>query len=81
MTFLLSIYSLDREIFLGQAKSLTVPGTDGELQILAGHTPFIVQLREGEVRIEGEHGIITKLPVAGGVVETFPQRVVVLVDF
>lgn len=81
MTFPLLVFAIDREIFAGDAKSLTVPGADGELQILAGHTPLIVQLREGDVRIEGENGVTTKLPIVGGVVEVKPHEVVALVNF
>ena len=58
-----------------------MPGIDGELQILADHTPLICQLKEGDVRIEGENGITTKLPIAGGVVEVKPHEVVALVNF
>jgi F-type H+-transporting ATPase subunit epsilon len=81
MTFSLLVFAIDREIFAGNAKSLTVPGADGELQILADHTPLICQLKEGDVRIEGENGITTKLPIAGGVVEVKPHEVVALVNF
>lgn len=81
MTFPLLVFAIDREIFSGNAQSLTVPGTDGELQILAGHTPLICQLKEGDVRIEGENGITTKLPIAGGVVEVKLHEVVALVNF
>jgi len=81
MTFPLLVFAIDREIFAGNAKSLTVPGEDGELQILAGHTPLISQLREGDVIIRGEDGKETKLPIAGGVVEVKDKEVVVLVNF
>ena len=81
MTFPLLVFAIDREIFAGNAQSLFVPGADGELQILADHTPLIVQLREGDMRIEGEDGVTKKLPIAGGVVEVKPHEVVVLVNF
>jgi F-type H+-transporting ATPase subunit epsilon len=81
MTFPLLVFAIDREIFAGNAQSLTVPGADGELQILANHAPLIVQLKEGDVRIEGENGVITKLPISGGVVEVKPNEVVALVNF
>ena len=81
MIFPLLVFAIDREIFAGNAQSLIVPGADGELQILAGHTPLIVQLREGDMRIEGEDGVTKKLPIAGGVVEVKPHEVVVLVNF
>ena len=81
MTFPLLVFAIDREIFAGNAKSITVPGADGELQILAGHTPLIAQLREGDILIEGEDGVTKKLPIAGGVVEVKPHEVVALVNF
>ena len=81
MTFPLLVFAIDREIFTGKAKSLTVPGIDGELQILADHTPLICQLKEGDVRIEGDNGVTTKLPIAGGVVEVKEKEVVALVNF
>lgn len=81
MIFPLLVFAIDREIFAGNAKSLTVPGVEGELQILAGHTPLICQLKEGDVKIEGENGVTTKLPIAGGVVEVKPHEVVALVNF
>ena len=81
MTFPLLVFAIDREIFAGNAQSLTVPGANGELQILADHTSLICQLKEGDVRIEGENGITTKLPILGGVVEVKPHEVVALVNF
>ena len=75
MTFPLLVFAIDREIFTGKAKSLTVPGIDGELQILADHTPLICQLKEGD------NGVTTKLPIAGGVVEVKEKEVVALVNF
>lgn len=81
MMFPLLVYAIDREIFAGQAQSLTVPGAEGELQILANHTSLICRLKEGDVRIEGEDGITKKIPIAGGVVEVKPDEVVALVNF
>ncbi|MBI1984500.1 MAG: hypothetical protein HYS60_00095 [Candidatus Wildermuthbacteria bacterium] len=81
MTFPLSIYSLDREIFLGQANSVTLPGSEGQLQVLAHHAPFISLLREGDMVLEDENGFRKNIPIAGGVVEVKQTQVVVLVDF
>ena len=74
MTFPLLVFAIDREIFAGNAKFLTVPGIDGELQILANHTPLICRLKDGDVRIEGEDGVTKKIPIAGGVIEVRPDE-------
>lgn len=56
MVFPLRVFAIDREIFVGDAKSLTVPSVNGQLQILAEHTPLISLLREGDVVIESADG-------------------------
>lgn len=81
MTFPLSIYSLDREVFTDQANAVTLPGSEGQFQILAHHIPFISLLKEGEVKIEKKDGSLQSLPIQGGVVEVTPGKVVALVEF
>mgnify|MGYP001222283254 CR=1 FL=1 len=81
MTFPLLVFALDREIFVGQAKSVSVPGADGDLQVLADHAPLIAKLKEGDVIIQSEGGMEKKLPISGGVLEVKEKEVVVLVNF
>ena len=81
MIFPLRVFAIDREIFVGDAKSLIVPSTTGQLQILAEHTPLIATLKEGEVIIESADGTTTKVPIAGGTVEATDKEIVCLVNF
>lgn len=81
MTFPLSIFALDREIFVGNAKSITAPGVLGELQVLAGHVPFVTSLKQGMLNIEKEDKTTQKLPIEGGILEVKEKEVVVLVRF
>ena len=81
MTFPLLVFAIDREIFVGQAESVRVPSQDGELQILAEHTPLISQLKEGDIIIQSEGGMEKKIPIAGGVIEVKETEVVILVNF
>ncbi|MCH8244361.1 hypothetical protein IIB97_00535 [Patescibacteria group bacterium] len=81
MTFPLLVFALDREIFVGKAESVSVPGVDGDLQILADHVPLISQLKEGDMIIKGEDGMEKKLPILSGVLEVKEKEVVVLVNF
>jgi F-type H+-transporting ATPase subunit epsilon len=80
-TFPLHIFSIDREVFVGQANSLTVPAATGQMQILAQHTPLVSLLKEGEVIIESNSGVEQKLPITGGVVQVTPSEVTALVNF
>ena len=81
MNFPLRVFAIDREIFVGDAKSLTVPSVTGQLQILAEHTPLISLLQEGDVIIETEDGSTQKLPIASGTVEVTDKEVIALVNF
>jgi F-type H+-transporting ATPase subunit epsilon len=81
MTFPLRIFAIDREIFVGDAKSLVVPAVTGELQILPEHTPLISLLKEGEIIIEPSEGKSEKLPIAGGTLQVSDKEVVALVNF
>jgi len=80
MTFSLLVFSLDRELFTGDAKSVRVPGAAGELEVLAHHTPLISQLKEGDIIIETADGTQKKLPVAGGVLDVKEHEVVILAN-
>ena len=81
MAFPLLIFSIDREIFVGQANSLIAPGAEGEFQVLADHTTMISLLKEGDITIEDDSGKEQKLPIKSGVVEVTPKEVVALVNF
>ena len=81
MTFPLRIFSIDRELFVGPAKSITLPSVQGEIQILPNHEPLISLLQEGNMVIESQEGADQTIPIAGGVVEIKPTETVVLVNF
>ena len=81
MTFPLSVLTIDRTVFDGQAKAVTLPGMAGEFQVLADHAPLIAKLKEGNVVIEKEDSSSEILPIAGGTVEVTKKEVVVLADF
>ena len=81
MNFPLRVFAIDREIFVGEAKSLTVPGEKGQFQVLADHEPLISTLKEGEVIIESPDGTIQKIPIASGTVEINGKEVIALVSF
>ncbi len=55
-TFHLTIARVGENLFEGQAKSLTVPGEEGVLTILADHEAFVSPLKPGSIRIEPAEG-------------------------
>lgn len=81
MAFLLSIFAFDREIFVGNARSLSVPGALGRMQILPNHIPVVSSLGAGEVVIEREDGERETLPIESGILEVNAKEVVALINF
>ena len=60
-TFHLTIAEVGRNIFDGEAVSVTLPGEDGVFTVLANHEAFVSPLKVGEAKIEtpdGEQKII-----------------------
>ena len=51
-TFPLIIASPEGNSFQGEAVTLIVRGIEGDLAVLADHTPFITSLRPGRVKLE-----------------------------
>ncbi|MBI2121414.1 MAG: hypothetical protein HYU05_01815 [Candidatus Wildermuthbacteria bacterium] len=81
MMFPLSIFAFDREVFTGSARSLSVPGALGRMQILPDHIPIVSSLVAGEVVIEKEDGTRETLPIESGILEVNKKEVVALVNF
>lgn len=76
----LEIITPDKELFKGEAKSVTVPGVDGSLGFLDHHAPLITVLKAGEVQVKLSSGKEERFPVKGGVVEVSDNKVIVLAE-
>lgn len=76
-TFHLTIASLDKNVFDGFVTSVTAPGSEGEMTILAGHTPLISRLTSGVVTYVADADIRT-LTMEHGVLEVSPAGVTIL---
>ena len=81
MTFPVSILAIDREVFVGEAESLTLPGQAGEFQILADHASLIARLKQGNLVIEKQDHSKETFSIVGGTVEVNEKEVTVLADF
>jgi len=73
----LEIVTPDRALVRADVDELQVPGSEGYLGILPGHTPLLSSLKVGELwyRVGQERHY---LAIAGGFVEVLPDRVTVL---
>jgi F-type H+-transporting ATPase subunit epsilon len=79
MALQLDVITPERRLLSEQADSVTVPGLEGELGILPGHTPLISALKTGVLSYT-QAGTARRLLVSGGFVEVNNDRVSVLAD-
>jgi len=89
----LEIITPEASLVSGEVESVTVPGIDGEFQMLQDHAAIVSILQKGKVKFEGEPEITSgfeskfskedgkwTLEINGGTVECLNNRVVILAD-
>lgn len=75
----LTIVTRDRKIVDVAVDEVVLPGADGELGILPGHTPLLAMLRIGELRYRAGT-TVHRLVISWGFAEVLPDRVIVLAE-
>ena len=89
----LEIVSPETTLFKGDVESVSVPGVDGEFEMLNNHASVISILKDGFVKIRGqikiEEGNISKfdkkdnsywLAINSGTIEMNDNKIIVLAD-
>jgi len=76
----LEIITPDKKLFEGEAKSVSVPGSEGSLGILNNHAPMIASLKKGKVKITDNNQQTHNFDINGGVIEVSKNKVIVLAD-
>ena len=74
----LTLSKVDAPVFDGDVVSVTVPGTEGEMTILADHTALITVLRAGLVTIKTEIGELVTYQIESGTLEISNNHATVL---
>ena len=76
----LTVLTPDQEIFKGTVKSVKVPGTDGQFEVLEGHAPIVAALVKGNVRLIKEQGDKMTFNIDKGFIEVLNNEVALLVQ-
>ncbi len=73
----LSILKIDKPIFMGELEKILLPTTEGEVEILPGHTPFVAGLKKGKISyfFDGEK---KEIEIERGFVEVNKLEVLVI---
>ena len=75
------LVSPEKLIFNDEVGMIIVPGKDGDLGVLPGHSKLLSSLRPGRVMIYGEDkSLIKSFFVSGGFVEVNPEKCIILAE-
>lgn len=74
------LVAADRKVWSGAAKQVSAPAADGEIGILAGHTPLLSVLRDGVVRVTAVDGDDVTVGISGGFLSVDSDAVTIVVD-
>ena len=70
----------EREVWAGQANEVIAHGVDGDVGILTGHAPLLVQLAVGPLQVQREDGSWVKAVVDGGFLHVSTEEGATRVD-
>ena len=77
---LLDILTPEKLLFEGEIKSVKLPGTNGEFEILNNHAPIISTLSKGEICVTNSKNGKETFNINGGVIEMQNNKIIVLAD-
>ena len=77
---IVEIITPSKSAFKGEVKSITVPGTLGNFQVLFNHAPILSSLEVGRIKIEDINGNKFEYSTGGGTVEVKENNILILAD-
>jgi F-type H+-transporting ATPase subunit epsilon len=78
-TFHFDLVSPEKLLFAGEVTQVDLPGSEGDMGVLAGHAPLVTTLRPGIIVVFREGGDL-RVVVNGGFAEVGPAGLTVLAD-
>ena len=80
-TISFDLVSPENLIFNDEVGMIIVPGKDGDLGVLPGHSKVISSLRPGRVMVYGEdNNLLKSFFVSGGFAEINPEKCIILAE-
>lgn len=75
----LTVVTRERKIIDVQVDEVVLPGANGEIGVLPGHTPLLATLRIGPLRYRTGN-TMNRIVISWGFAEVLPDRVIVLAE-
>lgn len=80
---LVSVYSLEKILYEGDAEIISLPASGGEISVLKNHAPLITMLASGKIILKKGSGFDAEektIAIKKGFAEINQREVIVLVD-
>jgi len=77
-TLNLTIARVDAPVFSGPVISVTVPGSEGEMTLLADHAPLMSALKAGKITLKKADSQVETFEVNTGTLEVSNNQVTIL---
>lgn len=74
------IITPSKSAYSGKVKSISLPGTLGNFQVLFNHAPLLSTFEIGKIKIVGLDDKETEYATSGGTVEVLTNKILVLAD-
>jgi F-type H+-transporting ATPase subunit epsilon len=74
------LVSPERLLLSDAAEMVTIPGTEGYMGVMAGHSPVISTLRPGTITVQGAAAGDTRFFIRGGFAEVTAAKLPVLAE-
>lgn len=79
-SFKFELVSPERLLFADDVQSVVVPGSEGEMTVLARHAPLMTSLRAGVLQVVGGNGSTRRIFVRGGFADIGAAGLTVLAE-
>jgi F-type H+-transporting ATPase subunit epsilon len=76
----LEIISPEKKVYSGKVKSVTIPGTKGNFQVLYNHAPLISTFEIGIIKLNLSDDSTLVFTTSGGSAEVLDNKVLILSD-
>ena len=76
----LEIISPEKKVYSGKVKSVTIPGTKGNFQVLFNHAPLISTIEIGIIKLDLSDDSTRVFTTSGGSAEVLDNKVLILSD-
>ncbi|MBM6700091.1 F0F1 ATP synthase subunit epsilon [Bifidobacterium pullorum subsp. saeculare] len=79
-TMQVNIVAADRPVWHGEARSVTIPASEGGMGILPNHEPVLTVIKQGMVTVVSADGTRQTLEVADGFISFDSNKLTVAVE-